>query len=515
VDRGPSENGSEDERLRILGEHGAEALVGDPAMQSLTAFGAALCETPICAVSLVEGARLWFPARTGLGAAESPRQASFCAQAMRDSEVMEVSDARADPRFAGNPLVTGELHIRFYAGAPLTSEEGTPLGALCVMSPEPRTGLTPLQRQGLQALADQVMARLWAERRAGEGRASLGRAEDAASESDERFRILADTMPQMVWSTRPDGYHDYYNARWYEFTGMPAGSTDGEAWNGMFHPDDQPLAWERWRRSLETGEPYEIEYRLRAANGEYRWTLGRAMPMRDAEGRIVRWFGTCTDIHEQKLLLDQREMISQELSHRIKNIFSIIAGMISLQARRNPDFKAIAQDLRDRIVALGRAHDYVRPHSRASRGGRRANSLQGMLAELFSPYAVDGKARVIVGGDDPPIDDRSATPLALAFHELATNAAKYGALSTVDGAVAVDIRVRGDAVVIGWTETGGPPIEADPVQDGFGSQLVEISAVRQLGATIERDWRRDGLALVLTVPTAVLKRDEFLTAPAG
>src|SRR5690348_14352408 len=93
--------------------------------------------------------------------------------------------------------------------------------------------------------------------------AELIAAKNALSESDARFRTLADALPHMVWSTLPDGYHDYYNARWYEFTGVPAGSTDGEGWNGMFHPEDQERAWATWRRSLETGEPYEIEYRLR------------------------------------------------------------------------------------------------------------------------------------------------------------------------------------------------------------------------------------------------------------
>ena len=111
----------------------------------------------------------------------------------------------------------------------------------------------------------------------------------------------------MVWVTRPDGYHEYYNRRWYEFTGVPDGSTDGEGWNGMFHPDDQERAWARWRHRLDTGEPYEIEYRLRHHSGDYRWTLGRALPVRDARGEIERWFGTCTDIDAMKRLTAERE----------------------------------------------------------------------------------------------------------------------------------------------------------------------------------------------------------------
>ena len=126
------------------------------------------------------------------------------------------------------------------------------------------------------------------------------RAADAASEREAHFQAIANSIDQMIWSTQADGYHDYYNDRWYEYTGMPPGSTDGEAWNGMFHPDDQANAWAVWRHSLETGDPYHIEYRLRHRSGQYRWVLGRALPVRDDQGRITRWFGTCTDIHDHK-----------------------------------------------------------------------------------------------------------------------------------------------------------------------------------------------------------------------
>src|SRR4028118_984117 len=110
-------------------------------------------------------------------------------------------------------------------------------------------------------------------------------------ESEHWFRELADTLPQMVWVTQPDGYHEYYNRRWYEFTGVPLGSTDGEGWNGMFHPEDQEKAWAAWRHSLATGDPYEIEYRLKHHSGNYRWILGRALPVRNSQGEIERWFG--------------------------------------------------------------------------------------------------------------------------------------------------------------------------------------------------------------------------------
>jgi len=129
--------------------------------------------------------------------------------------------------------------------------------------------------------------------------ADLSAVRHALFESNARFETLADALPHMVWSTLPDGSHDYYNARWYEFTGVAEGSTDGDGWNEMFHPDDRERAWTAWRSSLASGRPYEIEYRLRHRSGEYRWTLGRALPMRGPDGRILRWIGTCTDIHGQ------------------------------------------------------------------------------------------------------------------------------------------------------------------------------------------------------------------------
>jgi PAS domain S-box-containing protein len=470
------------------------ALEDDATLKSISDFAATLCDTPIALVSFVEATRQWFAARTGLTVRETPREQSFCAYAMLGEDIMVVPDARRDSRFEDNPLVTGEPHIRFYAGAPLVSEDGIQLGALCVIDSEPRADLTAAQRQGLKVLASNIMLFLTSRR-------SLRRSDRELDEREAKFRVLADAMPQMVWSTRPDGFHDYYNARWYQYTGVEPGSTDGEGWNGMFHPEDQERAWSVWRHSLKSGDPYEIEYRLRDAHGEYRWTLGRALPIRDNSGAITRWFGTCTDIHDHKMIQVQREVIAQELSHRIKNIFSVITGLISFSTRHHPEARDIANDLRDRVMALGRAHDFVRPHSEASRPEAGQNSLLGMLRELLSVYV----ERVHIEGEDVTIDDRSATPLALVFHELATNAAKYGALSVPDGAVHLRSESDRQSVRLEWREVGGPTI-SQPAKTGFGTQLIELSAIRQLSGQIARDWDSNGLRLDLTIPSTSLHR---------
>ena len=154
----------------------------------------------------------------------------------------------------------------------------------------------------------------------------LAKAQVALRESESKFHAITDAIPQMVWSTLPCGYHDYYNQGWYDFTGMEVGSTNGDGWNDLFHPDDQARAWKIWRHSLETGDPYEIQYRLRHHSGEYQWTLGRALPMRDDSGKITRWMGTCTNIHEQKLCEEKlkdadtkKDEFLAMLAHELRN----------------------------------------------------------------------------------------------------------------------------------------------------------------------------------------------------
>jgi PAS domain S-box-containing protein len=187
-------------------------------------------------------------------------------------------------------------------------------------------------------------------------------AQAALKDSEEKFRAITNSIDQMIWSTRPDGFHDFYNERWYEYTGVPRGTTDGAGWSGMFHDDDQKRAWAVWRHSLATGEPYHIEYRLRHRSGLYRWVLGRAQPVRDADGRIVRWFGTCTDIQD---IVDAREVLSRSRGELERQV-QLRSGQL-LQAedqlRQAQKMEAIGQ------LTGGIAHDFN-------------NMLQGIVGAL-------------------------------------------------------------------------------------------------------------------------------------
>jgi PAS domain S-box-containing protein len=125
--------------------------------------------------------------------------------------------------------------------------------------------------------------------------------EQSVRDAARRFRELADSMPQIVWTAGADGQIDYYNRRWYEFTGCTDGSIDEETtWAQVIHPDDYQACISLWRRATAVGEPYEVEYRLREKTGAYRWHLRRALPVKDAAGKVTRWFATCTDISSHK-----------------------------------------------------------------------------------------------------------------------------------------------------------------------------------------------------------------------
>lgn len=495
---------SESQRQAILASYPHDRDSIGEQLNGLARLAAKICDAPIGLVSLVEANRQVFRGRSGTELTETPREWSFCAHAMHLPGVMVIGDARQDARFYDNPLVTGAASIRFYAGQPLVSAEGAPLGSLCVIDDQPREGLSEDQLLGLRTLGSAAMALLERWRLDDVSRAAEQRSRSTIHDLEQRFRVLADAMPQMVWSSLASGVTDYFNKHWCDYTGAPASASLGDAWTQFLHPEDADAASRVWREAVTSGGVYEVEYRLRRADGEYRWMLARGLPMHDGHGAINRWLGTCTDIQEQKALTIQHELLTRELSHRIKNIFAVIGGLIALTLRRQPEFASIGRDLQQRVLALGRAHDFVLPQGDRAHAYQSHSSLKGMLSSLLHAYQDPSGTRVRVVGEDVTIDDRSATPLALFFHELATNAAKYGALATPAGKVEITI-VTDEAIELTWTETGGLPVPPTTLP-GFGQSLIEMSVTRQLGGTLAYDWRPNGLQVMARIPVHTMAR---------
>lgn len=182
-------------------------------------------------------------------------------------------------------------------------------------------------------------------------------AEAKLRESEERLRFMADTMPQLVWITRPDGYHEYYNQQWYDFTGTEPGTTDGEGWNELFHEDDRARAWDVWRQALKSGETYEIKYRLyHAPTDMYRWVIGRARPYRDEHGTIVKWYGTCTDIDDSVREIEMRKALESELKEEKDRLESRVA-------ERTSQLRLTNEGLRKEVNKRKRAESKLRKSS--------------------------------------------------------------------------------------------------------------------------------------------------------
>jgi PAS domain S-box-containing protein len=155
--------------------------------------------------------------------------------------------------------------------------------------------------------------------------------EQSLRDGERRFRELADAMPQIVWASRPDGHFDYFNHRWYEFTGRSEEAEDAEEaanWADVVHPDDQEEALERWQAAIKSGNAYEIEYRLRGKDGEYRWYLTRALPIRDRSEAISRWLGTSTDIDEHKRVLDAEGRDYRRRAFVPVDLNEVVAGVL-------------------------------------------------------------------------------------------------------------------------------------------------------------------------------------------
>lgn len=482
----------ETQRLHVLGRFSADALEDDPELQAIVSFAANLCDVPAAQVTLVEEQRQRFLVRHGLEERATPRNVSFCAHAMMQPELMEVRDATQDARFADNPFVTGAPGVRFYAGQPLVSDEGAPLGSICVIDVVPRPhGLTAFQREGLAVLAQAVMRRLNARR------ADL-RAREIIAQREEQMRRMIEGVPHIAWSADAAGNFDYFNARWQETTGAPAPRVPHD-WRPFIHPDDAEAVFANWEHCFAEGTPFEAEYRLRVADGSWLWVLSLAVPVAERSPDPARWFGTLTNIDDVRSALNERDLLARELSHRIKNIFAVVIGLAALKAGRAPEHQPFADELIAILRALDRAHDFVRPGADAA-----GESLQGLLDALFAPYRhASGEPRIRITGEDAQVAQRAATPLALVFHELATNSAKYGALSCEAGQIELKCEDSGDDLHLTWRETGGPHVQA-PGDEGFGTRLIETSIAGQLQGSWSRAFDESGLIVRLSVPKEVL-----------
>ena len=475
-----------DEAERSAALHSYDALdtPREPEFDDLARIAAEVCGTPIAVVNLVDTNRQFFKAEVGLGVRETPLETSFCGKAILSADFMMVPDARADARFNCSPLVTGEPGLRFYAGALLKTKTGLPIGTMCVLDYEPRE-LDQHQIRTLHLLARQAMTQFELRKALAERESALAASQAAEAE----FRAMTEDAPAILWVTDPEARCLFLNRAWYSFTGQSREEAEGSGWLDATHPDDSADARHTLRTAYARREPFSVELRLRHHDGSYRSAINSGTPRFGADGAFLGYVGAVLDIHPLRQAEQMQQVAMRELSHRMKNGLAMVQAIVSQSFRHATSLEQASDSITNRIAALARAQDtLVRPDLADS-------PVEEVVGKALTPH-VDDEQRVDVAGPHVTLASERALGLAIAIHELATNAVKYGALSVPEGRVRITWEHEDGRFDFVWQEIGGPPVVA-PERSGFGSRLLERVVPAYFGGQADRRFEADGFSYVL------------------
>jgi two-component sensor histidine kinase len=329
--------------------------------------------------------------------------------------------------------------------------------------------------------------------------------ERALVKTEERLRQALNASGMVGtfdWHVQSDTF--FSDARFAEmFSVDPAKGDKGAPlaeYLAGIHPEDAERIANAVNRTVTTGERFVQEYRLLRKDRSIRWVEACGECLSGDDGRPSRFVGVVVDITSQKNAQERQRLLAREADHRVKNIFANFHSMISLSARSARTPKEMADALRGRLDALLRAKDLVRPGIMGTEHESKHTTMDALVRTVLQPYEDGSPARIILSGPNVPVGAKAVTGLALALHETATNAVKYGALSRPSGSIRVTWGASGDDLHLEWDETGGPLIDGAPLARGFGSILTERSVIGELAGKIEYDWRRNGLRLKVSVP---------------
>jgi PAS domain S-box-containing protein len=413
-------------------------------------------------------------------AAFGPEALSF----LRTGEVLALSDLRHLPM--GRPERTAaweKVGMRALITVPLV-RDGELKAMLFVHEPHPREW-----RRSDAAMVRDVAERTWA---------AVERAQAGQSlrESEDHYRHTVELNPQVTWTALPDGRLNRVSKRWEAWTGITG---LGETWAEGLPPDDREPTLAAWRRSVATGEPYDIEHRVQMKEGGFRWARSRAFPRLGADGSIRLWYGSTEDIDERRSAEEHQRLLMNELNHRVKNTLASVQAIAFQTLKGEIPLAEARARFEARLLALSRAHNLLTEQN----WGRAC--LDRVVRDSVEHLAGEA-GRFEIGGEPLWLAPRAALALALALHELGTNAAKYGALSREGGTVSVRWTSEGGRLRLEWRESGGPAVSA-PARRGFGSRLIaQLEA--ELGGTARLSFEADGVRCAIDAPLETVRARE-------
>jgi PAS domain S-box-containing protein len=258
---------------------------------------------------------------------------------------------------------------------------------------------------------------------------------------------------------------------------------------------------EHWRQAVQKAlagnGDLDVDYRITTPSGELRWIEVRAQTRFNADGEPISMAGVSQDISDRKEAESHRDLLTKEMSHRVKNTLATVQSIVGQSLRGADVDPTLAATIAQRLQALAGAHDVL-----THRGWEEAR-LVDIVASATAPFDTGTTKRIHVGGDDVVVSSRAATAVALAMHELSTNAVKYGALSNDDGSVTVNWEISGGELELIWTESEGPAVTT-PSRRGFGSRMIERALAASIQGTAEIDYRRGGVVFTIRTNAANL-----------
>lgn len=319
-------------------------------------------------------------------------------------------------------------------------------------------------------------------------------AEQDLRESEQRFRLMSENAPVMIWMSDSEGHCLHLNRMLREFWGVTDEDIPNFSWGQTTHPDDMAEVGRAIMAAMAEKRPCSIVGRYRSAlDGEYHVLQTHAEPRLSASGELLGMIGVNIDISERQRADAQRELLLAELNHRVKNTLAVVQAMAHQTFRNVP--REPRQAFESRLLALSATHNLLTASNWESA------ALSDIAADTLQPGGAY-KGRVEISGPRLLLPPREALALAMALHELMTNAVKYGALSNDKGRVNLRWSRSGGAAPslrIDWDESGGPPVKA-PERRGFGTVLLQRSLEEDLGGTVELNYRPEGFTCAVDLP---------------